>query len=108
MKEPEQKTSASGNEYTKLVVMVDPATGVAPTWWNVTVMKDLGEVLPNGLLEKFRYVQFIGVGTPNKEFKKNDGTTGVTHELLARAVSMQDGSFLRPASKREPGEDGDF
>lgn len=99
IRDPEQKTSGKGNEYTKLLV----STG--PDLWSMTVMKPLRDKLPDELFKKFRYAKFGGTAT-HREYEK-DGQKKMAHDLLVNMVELQDGTKVYEKERKDD-EDAPF
>lgn len=100
IKEPERKTSRSGNGYTKVLV----STG--PELWNLTVMDPLRAKLPDELFAKFRYAKFGGTAT-HREYEK-DGQKKVAHDMLVNMIELQDGTKVYEKERKNDDEDAPF
>lgn len=106
MKDPERKVSKSGNEFVKVTLMVDPATeNSSPTWWDLTIMAPLADKLPDGLLEKFRFLKATGLGS-ERDWTDRNGNTRRSNDLLVSGIEMQNGEFI--SNKKSNDEDAPF
>ncbi len=109
IKEPERKTSKSGNEYTSLVVATSNGLGKErDVVWNITVMEKLRSKLPEDLFRKFAYAKFNGLGTV-RPYTTKDGRSGISHDLFCDSVTMADGAIIyQNELKKTEDEDAPF
>lgn len=93
--EPETLLSKNGNEFTRLKVIADNGMEGGTVFWNLTIMKNLKDKLPEDLFKKFAYAKFIGMATSRQfESKKNPGTFGTDWSMLVNAVELQNGDYI--------------
>lgn len=102
-KDPEGKTSKSGNLYYDFPITVEDGLG-GKTWWNLRMMENLFTKMYEGLIKKHVYCKFVGVGGP-REYTKSNGDKGTSNDLLVTGVEMQTGEFIQ-AERKEPGSEG--
>lgn len=103
--EPEEKTSKSGNVYTKLVLATSNGTG-SDVIWNATIMDKLRQKLPSDLFKKFAYAKFNGVATHRPYTSKKTGKEEMAHDLFVDSVSLPDGTIVYQNDKREAPAEG--
>lgn len=106
--EPEQKTSKNGNLYTSLVVATSNGLGKEKdVIWNITVMKQLRDKLPQDLFKKFSYAKFNGLGSQRDWVSNKDpNKKGTSNDMLCDSVTLPDGTIVYQNDKKEDGGNG--